>query len=398
MSITCGTGYSRSARTRVRTGAAVPAALLVGAVIAAVPAAPAFAATWSVTPTPDAGSGRNMFAAVDAISTTDAWAVGYSGPDSAPWVDRPLAARWNGSTWSLDSPPTPTGGGWLSDVDGNATGNVWAVGQSGGGALTQRWNGTAWSTVPNPVPAGANGAVLEGVKTFDTGSAWAVGSATLPSSRPSVQTLIQRWNGTSWSIVPSPNPDQTQNKLVAVDGVAADDAWAVGGIGHDGYGGETVTPLVLRWNGSTWTRVPLPDDGPMFSVPVLRDVVVVSNDDVWAVGQVFHLGLLRQVPYLLHWNGQTWQHSTIPTPPAGVFNGVTALSSTKVYAVGVGDSRALIARWNGAAWSRETTPSTAGSSLLGGAAATGTGTVWGVGAQANSSGTLRTLAMYTSGG
>jgi hypothetical protein len=384
-----------------RLPAALRAALaagLAGAVVATVPAAPAFAATWSITPTPNATSSRNMFTGVDALSATDAWAVGYAAADSEPWGERPIAARWNGSTWTLASPPRPSAGGWLNDVDGSSAGNVWAVGTAGAAALTQRWNGTAWSTVPAPAPAGSNGAVLEGVKTFGSGDAWAVGSAVLPFSSPSVQTLIERWNGTSWNIVPSPNPDQTQNLLVAVDGVAANDVWAVGGLGHDGYGGGTVTPLVLHWNGTSWTRVPLPDDGPMFSVPVLHDVVAVASNDVWAVGQVFHFGTFQQVPYLLHWNGQTWQHSTIPNPPAGRFSGVTALSPSKVYATGEAGGRTLVARWNGSGWTRETTPSPAGSASLASASATGAGTVLAVGMQTNTVGTGRTLAIHSADG
>jgi hypothetical protein len=43
------------------------------------------------------------------------------------------------------------------------------------------------------------------------------------------QTLIEHWNGTSWSVVSSPNPSASQNILAAA---AADpssgQAWAVG--------------------------------------------------------------------------------------------------------------------------------------------------------------------------
>jgi hypothetical protein len=382
---------------RGRTGKpwrAAIAAMLVCPVLVTAPANPAQAATWSATPTPNASAQRNLFTGVDALSTTNAWAVGYFDAATAPW-QRPLAARWDGAAWRLASPSTPSGGGWLSGVDGSASNNIWAVGATGTTALIQRWNGTAWSSMSSPSPPGATNSALSGVKTFGASSAWAVGNAVVPGGNPSNRTLIQRWNGASWTSVASPSPDPVQNLLVAVDGVAANDVWAVGNMGHDGYGGGTVAGLVLRWNGSTWTRATIPGADSTFSIITLRDVLARAANDVWVVGSAFHRQLFREVPYVLRWNGQTWRHATIPNPPLGAFHSVTALSATKVYAVG---SDGLIAKWNGSAWSRESTPSPGSSRALIASSATGVGTIWAVGWQTNSGGTLRTLAMRTSNG
>jgi len=127
----------------------------------------------------------------------------------------------------------------------------------------------------------------------------------------------------------------------------------------------------------------------------LHDVVALAANNVWVVGSAFHRQLFQEVPYMLRWDGQDWQHSTIPNPPAGAFHSVTALSPTKVYAVGTGG---LVTRWNGSSWTRETTPSPGLSDALVGASSTGTGNVWAVGWQMNSGGTLRTLAMRTGNG
>jgi len=385
---------SISAPTRTRKAATALIAVLLGAVLAVTPASPAHAAAWSITPTPNASPQRNLFTGVDVLTATNAWAVGYFDASSAPW-QRPLAARWDGAAWRLTSPPTPSAGAWLSGVDGSATGNVWAVGATGAAPLIQRWNGSAWNRVVSPSPAGASSADLRGVKAVSASDAWAVGNAVVPGGSPSSRTMIQRWNGTSWNIVPSPSPDPTQNLLVAVDRVADNAAWAVGNIGHDGYGGGTVAGLVLRWNGSAWTREAIPGSDSTFSIVTLHDVVALAANDVWVVGSAFHRQLFREVPYLLRWNGQTWQHSTILNPPAGAFHGVTALSQTNVYAVGTGG---LVARWNGSNWSREKTPAPGLSNALLAASTTGTGNVWAAGWQMNSGGTLRTLAMRTSNG
>jgi len=57
--------------------------------------------------------------------------------------------------------------------------SAWAVGSSGGLArprtLLLRWNGTQWSLLPTPPPPG--GGILHGVAVVSAASAWAVGSA-----------------------------------------------------------------------------------------------------------------------------------------------------------------------------------------------------------------------------
>lgn len=366
-------------------------AVLTGTVISVVPAGSAAAATWAVVPTPNASTGLNLLIGVDALSTTDAWAVGRADHSPNQPFLRPLVMRWNGSTWAIVS--TPATGGQLSGVDGSASNNVWAVGVGDTGSLTERWNGTAWSIVPSPTPAGSLGAALSAVKTFSTTNAWAVGTHSTAAA-PSSRTLVQQWNGTSWSVVSSPSPDPTANFLSDVDGASANDVWAIGNVGEDGYGG-TVAGLVLHWDGAAWTQVNVPgtvSDGT-FNVPTLQDVFALSANDVWIVGRVFSWIDLRVVPMALHWDGQTWQRTVMSTAPndGQGFHGVAALSPTKVYAVG-----SVVARWTGAAW---VTDSTVASGLLSDAAPTGTSTVWGVGWRYDPNlSQLRTLAMRTTNG
>jgi hypothetical protein len=367
-------------------------------VLAAVPASPALAATWSVVPTPNATSDRNQFTAVDGLSPTAAWAVGYAETGATPYT-RPLVARWNGNTWSLTATPPLQNAATLNGVDGSGTTNVWAVGSAGSSTLTERWDGTAWSVVPSATPPGATDATLRAVKTLAANDAWAVGDAAVPSGTFQRRTLITHWNGTTWTIVPSPSPDPTQNLLVAVDGTSPNDLWAVGNLGHDGYGGDTVAGMMLHWNGSTWTRASIPGSDALFSIINLHDLVAVATDNVWVVGGAFHRQLFRWVPYVLHWNGTQWQHGTIPNAPTGDFRGVTALSATQVYAVGrTGGSGTLVARWNGTTWSQESTPPAGDFNVLLDATASSTGTVIAVGSQYNSSYIGRTLALHTSNG
>jgi len=387
-------------RSSVRTSAASLSTVVVAVTAVILSATPAFAATWTTVATPNATSNPNRFNGVAALSSASAWAVGSADYATAPFV-RPLAARWNGSTWSLVATPAVGDDATLVAVDGNTTTNVWAVGStqsSTSSPLTERWNGSTWTVVPSPKPAGAINANLNGVKTLSGTEAWAVGDALVSGASPASRTLIMRWDGSSWTIVPSPSPDPWRNLLVAVDATATNDVWAVGNIGDDGYGG-TSAGAVLRWNGSAWSRITVPGADATFSTIHYADVVAVSSNDVWVVGSAFHRQLFREVPYVLHYNGQGWQHGTITNAPSGRFNGVTALSATKVYAVGGSfDGDTLVARWDGTSWARESTPSPSGYHSLAGASATGTGIVWGVGTQTGSSGTARTLSIRTTNG
>src|SRR5947209_3265979 len=60
--------------------------------------------------------------------------------------------------------------------------------------------------------------------------------------------------GSSWRIVPSPNPPgNNDGQLNAVVVTGATDAWAAG-FGRVGTG--TFGPLIAHWAGSSWTIVP----------------------------------------------------------------------------------------------------------------------------------------------
>src|SRR5438067_982720 len=75
---------------------------------------------------------------------------------------------------------------------------------------------------------------------------WAVGD--YYSSSGSVQTLVEHWNGSTWSTVPSPNPGMGYNYLSGVGAVSAHDVWAVGNYAAGSSGADQT--LAEHWNGS----------------------------------------------------------------------------------------------------------------------------------------------------
>src|SRR5438045_9623651 len=66
-----------------------------------------------------------------------------------------------------------------------------------------------WSVVPSP--NGSSSSNLSGVAAVSANDIWAVGSS--GNQMSGAQTLIEDWNGTSWSVVTSPNPGCRHNRL-----------------------------------------------------------------------------------------------------------------------------------------------------------------------------------------
>ena len=102
------------------------------------------------------------------------------------------------------------------------------------------------------------------------------------------QTLIEQWNGTSWSIVPSPNISATQdNSLYGTvrTCILATNCFAVGFNSDDRTG--IAQTLIQQWDGETWSLiVPSPNinlNGPPTSNR-LFSVTCTSATNCFAVG------------------------------------------------------------------------------------------------------------------
>ena len=112
--------------------------------------------------------------------------------------------------------------------------------------------------------------------------------------------------------------------------------WAVGAVD----GGE----LIIRWDGSSWSRA-----GPYGGIPnvELNSVHCASGNDCWAVGTDSGGELI------IHWDGSSWSRSG---PYGGIPNkelySVHCVASNDCWAVGEAESGELIIHWNGTTWSR----------------------------------------------
>ncbi len=321
--------------------------MLAGLVLlgASVPAS-AQTLTWSVVPSPSPGSTSSL-QGVSCVSAAACTAVGSYATSGA---SETLVESWNGTSWSVVPSPSPGAGPGdvLAGVSCVSAAACTAVGyyaiRVGRHYMTlvESWNGTSWSVVPSP-NYGSGGNSLQGVSCVSAAACTAVGSY---ASNGKQRTLIESWNGTSWSVVPSPNPAGDHIDLYGVSCVSAAACTAVGAAG-----GRT---LVESWNGTTWSVVPSPTLQPASS---LRGVSCVSAAACTAVGA--HGSARGNRTLVESWNGVSW--SVVPSPSRGsggsYLYGVSCASAAACTAAGShatssgSTDRTLVESWNGVSWS-----------------------------------------------
>jgi hypothetical protein len=290
---------------------------------------------------------------VSAVTSRDVWAIGSDV--------RTDILHWNGITWSRVKSPSP-GVGYLAAVSARTARDAWAVGvftpRPGARAqpLVERWNGTHWSMVRTQFK-GYRGSSLDAVAAVSADDAWAVGQY-CPNEcfnqEVRSQALILHWNGTRWARVLAPGPCDGNNDLRGVAAVSGRVAWAVGEC--DSTRTERQRPLLLRWNGTRWSASKGPD--LRSAVNIAWSVTGVSPSDAWAVGQ-HQLGY-TQATLILHWNGRKWSRvpSPDPAPNGNRLYSVSAVSAKDVWAAGLGapsqggTMQILTLRWNGSTWSQ----------------------------------------------
>lgn len=282
-------------------------------------ASAASAATgWTVAAVPPTGNNTLLLGA-SARTGTDAWAVGFSvvrGENHST-----LAEHWNGTAWSVDTSQVVTGeAAQLTGVADLGPANAWAVGHRPGGTLLEHWNGSAWSPVTVP-DAGFTPGAGQSISASSAADIWVVGT-TISGTAGTRTAEALHFNGTAWTVVPMQQPGTNTPTLGAVTAISATNAWAVGeDIGAtSALGGST---LIEHWNGASWSIVPSPTPG---ADPALAGVAARGPSDVYAVGNnlpSINGGAVQGL--VLRWNGSAWSQDTDPT--AGSFSPLYAAAA-----------------------------------------------------------------------
>jgi hypothetical protein len=323
-------------------------------------------ASWSIQAVPDPTSasqiGESGFSGVSCTSATACTAGGFQDNSNAVGaaLGMTLGEQWDGVGWAIQPTPNPAGASQIrtsgfSDVSCTSATACTAVGSYGGPGpdlpLAERWDGVSWSIQTVPPPTESTDTKLDAVSCTSTTACTAVGlSGGIGANLP----LAERWDGVSWSIQTTPKP--TGAKDTALLAVSCTSATACTAVGAFLGSGGAYLPLAERWNGVDWSIQTTPNhtSGP----GALEGVSCTSTTACTAVGLSGGSG--PNSPLAERWNGVGWSIQTTTKPASATDSGlisVSCTSTTACTAVGYlsgrdGTGRTLAERWNGG--SRET--------------------------------------------
>ena len=244
---------------------------------------------WSYVATPALAGAQDTLTGVSCVSASDCWAVGEAG-SGLPFAWE--LEHWDGRRWSL-APAPQTGSAGETRIACVSSADCWAVGDE---REALHWDGSRWSGAPTPkLPGG----ITYGVSCASSSDCWAVGVSE-SDDQPETSTTgswAMHWDGSAWALAKIPHPDGTahnsDNELYGVT-CTKQACWTVGwslGSGHDG--------VILKWQGSKWTRVAAPQPGVRGS---LSEVACTSPSSCWALGGSGRRDTLDE----LYWNGTKW--------------------------------------------------------------------------------------------
>ena len=319
----------------------------VGAGAASTPAAPTKA---HVGGNPAGGNARDGNHAVPPAGHVAGGGTAPRTVQPGPWS---IATSANASVQNYLNRDSCTSAAFCMAVGGNDVGSYDQT-------LIEQWNGSTWTVVPSADASPTVNEYLEGVSCVTTTFCVAVGSSETGGSD---RTLVETWNGTSWSIAASPDVSPTgSDELYAVSCTSASFCVAAG----ETYTGSAEQTLALVWNGSTWTIQTTPD--PSTTDSYFNSVTCHSATWCIGVGSATVGGVYDTL--VLQWNGSTWSVVPSPTPagPGAYLDDVSCPSTTFCSAVGYTaytgsdtNTAPVIEQWNGSAWSIVASPAAAGS-------------------------------------
>ena len=273
---------------------------------------------WTAFPAPMIqGDNTSYLGGVYDVSPTEAWAVGTTGVTLGNIQQ--VIEYWNGTAWSVAQGPAFASGDQpsLRAMVGISPTDIWAVGSllSGGGTelslLLEHYDGTAWTATPN-----TSGGFLLALSADASDDVWGVGYE--GALNDNSQTFVMHYDGKAWAKMATPSVGTGANQLNGVIALAPNNVWAVG------FSTPVPPPknaarltLIEHWDGSSWSVVTSPNMGPqsVYESNVLYGITAVSATDIWAFGSYFAAsGSEHQMTLLEQWNGAAWTIQPSPDP------------------------------------------------------------------------------------
>jgi hypothetical protein len=231
-----------------------------------------------------------------AASTADAWAVGGNfntgSPTGAP---DPLIMHWNGTAWAVAATSGIASGVQLWSVVTPSSSAVWVSGDTSTSTVIYQLKGSKWAEVP--LPAGMPDA---GITSGPRGQVWATGVD---------GNTIARWTGTAWRVYRTGLSGST-NEIQTLSFASRTSGWAVGYTRASATSYQPLLPVVLRWNGTSWSKATAPALPGGATSGDLSSVADTRSAGVWATGNYELSGTDHD--WLVHFNGTSWD--TVPIP------------------------------------------------------------------------------------
>jgi hypothetical protein len=252
-----------------------------------------------------------------------------------------LAEQWNGSMWSIDTVPYIDTGLGLTSVSCTSVDFCVAVGSD---TTIDMWNGTVWTSTTGPTP-GTDSNELLGVSCVSSTWCMAVGLLQNSSDTQIELSLVEQWNGTSWSVVPSANPVPSgANVLQGVTCPSTSFCMAVGNTS-----GTADATLAEEWNGTTWAATTTLDQGAFDD---LDGVSCASTTQCFAVG--YGRPASTQATLIEEWDGTSWSITASPDGAGTTYDGLSNVSCPQpdeCIAVGSNSTTGqFILSWDGSSW------------------------------------------------
>ena len=305
---------------------------------------------WTVLDTP--GSPPNaVLEGVACASPTSCIAVG-SETSTVAGAQRALAVRWDGTSLSAMSVPSPPGDTGLSAIACPASRRCIAAGSTKRGelpaALVETWNGQEWALGAAAVPAGSVDSSLNSIACQTPSSCVAVGASSTSGDHddPVSTTLVETWDGSAWSVDPSPTPGSGNlGSLASVACTSLTMCVAVGNYSatNNAYGDDTQA-LIEAGDRGPWATVDAHLETSAQSA--LQAVVCPSPATCAAVGSAPQTAYGVANAVLEVWKGGTW--SRVSSRLSGVsLESLSCPSDTSCLGVGerAGGATALAVWW-----------------------------------------------------
>jgi Subtilase family/Peptidase inhibitor I9 len=321
---------------------------------------------WTIQTTANASGAEHTVVedmSCEPESTNTCTSVGWQTASGG--VSTPYAMYWNGSTWSSQSTAAPAGttaaelqaNHCLSKTSCVTAGNYTTT--SGTFSLIEAWNGTSWSIQASPNPAGATETHMKGVSCKEITACIAVGY----SGSGSTSSLVaMRGNSGTWTLQTVPLPSGVGATGGELTGVECTSTTSCVAVGRYYVSASTYWGMISTWNGTTWTSqvAPKPTGEPKRST--LLDISCSTVSSCAAVGGYLNKSSV-QVTFVTKWNGTSWSWQESPNPSGStntVLQNVSCVASSPCVAVGdwldkSGVWRPMAQYWNGTAWVIEPT-------------------------------------------